>query len=278
VARGGYPPQRKGDHIGFSSPRLRPRCHRRGGLYFYADSYGVSSFAVGIATSVGGPVIDQFFPDLNVSSMVITGIATFGVLHLWWGTRTQARPGEGQPLRSRPSRLSSAGLTLRGFEIAASHLDGKTHKRDALVERLVSEYEFQRLARRVTYAAILGIEMAAPAGRVSFDALLERVQPDEDAVVLTGLPVPWTEAKWLAGAVKHGGKGNPQQMAASTVAQPGHKPIPASHVDVPRPSGRRPARQRPLTRGFGRGIGLAGQGLQSLIQRPASLHHDLRSR
>jgi hypothetical protein len=56
---------------------------------------------------------------------------------------------------------------------------------------------------------------------VLFDTALRDVQRDENAVLLPGLSVPWEEARWLASAVKHGGEGNPQQMAASTMDQPG---------------------------------------------------------
>ena len=114
-----------------------------------------------------------------------------------------------------------ADLTLRGLEIAAAHLSGAVKERDALVERFMAEVEFQRLADAFTYTAILGLEMTALARGVPFDTVLDDLKRDTDAVLLPTLPTPWNEAKWLASAVKHGGEGNPQQMAADTMDQPG---------------------------------------------------------
>ena len=112
-------------------------------------------------------------------------------------------------------------FALRGLEIAAAHLEGNIDERDKLVERFIEEHEFQRLADAFTYAALIAVEMVVPARGVSFDTALRDVPQDEDAVLLPGLPVPYQEATWLASAVKHGGEGSPQQMAASTMDRPG---------------------------------------------------------
>jgi len=110
-------------------------------------------------------------------------------------------------------------LTLRGLEIAAAQLNGNAAERDALVERFIDMYEFGWLAEAFTYAAVLGVEMAVPARAAPFEAVLEAVTADVDAVLLPDMPVRWQEAVWLAAAVGQGG-GVPQ-AAASTMDQPG---------------------------------------------------------
>lgn len=114
-----------------------------------------------------------------------------------------------------------ADLTLRGLEIATAHLGNDIPERDRLVQQFMGDIEFQRLADAFTYTAILGVEMTVPARRVDFDTALRDVQRDDTAVLLPDLPMPYEEATWLASAAKHGGENNPQQVAASTMDQPG---------------------------------------------------------
>jgi hypothetical protein len=111
-----------------------------------------------------------------------------------------------------------AALTQMGLAIVA-HTNDDRAGRDALIERFIDEYEFQRLADAFTYTALVGVELAATARSVQFRVALNDMVPESEAVLIPEIPVPWDEAKWLAEHVKFGG--DDIQLSASMMDQPG---------------------------------------------------------